>query len=131
MPIRQLDTNIVTFRINGHSLWRAYRRHLVGYALAVSFQTVAELYQWADESNWGPAKRAKLDSILQSAVIYESDDAVCRRWAEVRIVRRAQPIATDDAWIAATALVHGVELVTHNPADFANIPGLTVITEAP
>jgi predicted nucleic acid-binding protein len=32
---------------------------------------------------------------------------------------------------AATALAYGLELVTHNPTDFANIPGLVVITEAP
>jgi predicted nucleic acid-binding protein len=34
-----------------------------------------------------------------------------------------------DAWIAATALAFAVPLVTHNPDDFKNVPGLTVITE--
>ncbi len=32
-----------------------------------------------------------------------------------------------DALIAATALVHGVELVTRNTADFSGIAGLRVI----
>jgi predicted nucleic acid-binding protein len=36
-----------------------------------------------------------------------------------------------DAWVAATALAHGIELVTHNPVDFQGIPGLVVITEVP
>jgi tRNA(fMet)-specific endonuclease VapC len=27
---------------------------------------------------------------------------------------------------AATALVHGLTLVTHNTADYANVPGLTL-----
>jgi predicted nucleic acid-binding protein len=49
----------------------------------------------------------------------------------VRAVRKPRPIGVADAWIAATALAHGIELVTHNPADFAGIPGLTVVTEAP
>jgi toxin FitB len=31
-----------------------------------------------------------------------------------------------DAIIAATALVHGCELVTRNVSDFAKIPGLSV-----
>ncbi|HKQ76312.1 MAG TPA: hypothetical protein VJ810_21640 [Blastocatellia bacterium] len=34
------------------------------------------------------------------------------------------------AWIAATALLYGLELVTHNATDFDNLPGLTIITEA-
>jgi tRNA(fMet)-specific endonuclease VapC len=29
--------------------------------------------------------------------------------------------------IAATALLHGLTLVTHNTRDFANVPGLTVV----
>ena len=40
-------------------------------------------------------------------------------------------MAVADCWIAATALEHGLELVTHNPRDFAGIPGLIIITEAP
>jgi predicted nucleic acid-binding protein len=44
--------------------------------------------------------------------------------------RRHKPIAVADAWIAATALVHGYELVTHNAGDFHGIRGLSVITEA-
>jgi len=64
-------------------------------------------------------------------VVLHSDDHLCELWAAVRFHRRAQPIGLADAWIAATALAYGLELVTHNPADFAGIPGLTVITEAP
>jgi predicted nucleic acid-binding protein len=32
-----------------------------------------------------------------------------------------------DLLIASTALVHGLTLVTHNVADFANVPSLTVV----
>lgn len=131
MTIRLLDTNIVSYRVRRHPLWPVYRRHTVGYTQSVSFQTVGELYEWADRNQWGSAKRAFLDAVIRSLLVYESDDDLCRRWAEVRAARRQQPIATDDAWIAATALANRVELVTHNPADFAGIPGLTVITEAP
>lgn len=46
-------------------------------------------------------------------------------------MRKSQPIGIQDCWIAATALSYGLELVTHNPRDFANIPGLAIITEAP
>ncbi|MGH8933588.1 MAG: type II toxin-antitoxin system VapC family toxin [Egibacteraceae bacterium] len=35
-------------------------------------------------------------------------------------------IATPDALIAATALVHGLTLVTRNERNFARVPGLQV-----
>jgi predicted nucleic acid-binding protein len=34
-----------------------------------------------------------------------------------------------DGWIAATAIHYRVLLVTHDPTDYAGVPGLTVITE--
>ncbi len=38
------------------------------------------------------------------------------------------PIQTGDAWMAATALVLAVPLVTHNPSDYEGVDGLTVIS---
>jgi predicted nucleic acid-binding protein len=37
----------------------------------------------------------------------------------------------NDLWIAATALRHGLPLVTHNRRDFVDIPDLIVISEVP
>jgi tRNA(fMet)-specific endonuclease VapC len=36
-------------------------------------------------------------------------------------------IATNDLWIAATALVHGMGVVTSNTSEFQRVPGLQVI----
>ena len=69
--------------------------------------------------------------MLFGYVVLPADDNTCRRWAIVRDNRRSQPIAVDDAWIAAAALTQNAELVTHNPSDFQGITGLTVISEAP
>ncbi len=41
--------------------------------------------------------------------------------------RAGRPIATEDAQIAAIALVHNLALVTRNRKDFVAIPGLTLI----
>jgi predicted nucleic acid-binding protein len=117
--------------MKGHTLATVYQPHLTGFTLAVSFQTVAELLEGAALASWGAAKRARLLSMLQSLLVLETTPAVCERWAEVRVARAARPIGVADAWIAATALASGIDLVTHNPADFAGIPGLVVITECP
>ena len=36
-------------------------------------------------------------------------------------------IGTNDLWIAATALVHGMPLVTNNAVEFRRVPGLEVL----
>jgi len=36
-------------------------------------------------------------------------------------------IGTNDLWIAATALVHGMAVVTRNQNEFQRVPGLSVI----
>lgn len=37
-------------------------------------------------------------------------------------------IGANDMWIAATALVHGMGVVTNNKDEFARVPGLLVVT---
>jgi tRNA(fMet)-specific endonuclease VapC len=129
MALRLMDTNIASFMLKGHSLAQQYRRHLQGHQLAVSFMTVAEPYEWGFHARWGKARFARLEALLSGLDIIPSSTDLERRWGAVRCERRKQPIGVADAWIAATALVHGYELVTHNPADFHGIRGLKLITE--
>jgi predicted nucleic acid-binding protein len=129
--VRLLDTNIVSYVLNGHTLARVYRPHTAGYDLAISFQTAGELFEGAALAGWGAARWGRLEALLATMILLDGTADVAARWAEVRAARHARPIGAADAWIAATALAHGLELVTHNPADFAGIPGLVVITEAP
>ena len=131
MALRLLDTNIVSFFMNNHTLAAAYQPHVAGYELAVSFQTLGELLEGGARAKWGDARWAELDAMLARLTVLHSDETVCEEWAAIRAVRRAQPMPVADCWIAATALAFGLELVTHNPADFRGIPGLAVVTEAP
>lgn len=54
------------------------------------------------------------------------DEAAARRHAELRAAQQARgrPLAEPDAQIAASALVHGLTLVTRNMRDFHGIEGL-------
>jgi tRNA(fMet)-specific endonuclease VapC len=129
MATRVLDTNIVSYLMKSHSLAEAYRSHLQGNVLAISFMTVAELFEGAFRARWGERRRAALEFGLQSYMIVPYSAEICRRWGQVRYERRRQPISGEDAWIAATALVQGAPLITHNPSDFQGIASLTVISE--
>ena len=115
--------------MKGHTLSNLYLPHLEGHTLAVSFMTVGELYEGAFRASWGNNKLAKLKQTLRSYVVIPFNFELCRHWGEIRTERRNQPIAVDDAWIAATAKVHGLPLVTHNPDHFHGISGLDIITK--
>jgi tRNA(fMet)-specific endonuclease VapC len=131
MAYRLLDTNIVSYMVKSHPLLAVYRPHITGYDLAVSFQSIAELLAGGVLAGWGQARWAALDAVLATLTVLQSDEVVCERWAEVWVSRRTQPIGIADCWIAATALAHGLDLITHNPADSVGIPGLVIITECP
>jgi tRNA(fMet)-specific endonuclease VapC len=125
---RLLDTNIVSYILKGHTLAEDYRPHLEGHVLALSFMTVAELFEGAFRARWGKRRRRSLESALLGYLVIPATPALCHRCGQVRAERRRQPISCEDAWIAATSLVHDCPLVTHNAADFQNITGLTIIT---
>jgi predicted nucleic acid-binding protein len=124
-----LDTNIVSYLMRSDPLARVYRPHLANHSLAISFMTLAELYEGALRGNWGAGKRRYVEEIHGVFVVISPDRNLCARWGEVRWMRRRQPISAEDAWIAATAVEYGCPLVTHNARDFQGIPGLTIITE--
>jgi tRNA(fMet)-specific endonuclease VapC len=126
-----VDTDVVSFLLKGDTRAQLYHSHLQGRTLALSFITVAELYQWAYVRNWGDRKLNRLEERLQRYVIVPFDNELCKQWASICVQRRrlGRPISVQDAWIAATALRHSCPLVTHNGDDFSDIAGLEVISE--
>jgi tRNA(fMet)-specific endonuclease VapC len=128
-----IDTDVVSLLFKRDTRAEAYKQHLVGRKLVVSFMTVAELEAWALIRNWGEPRRSRMREHLRNFVTYPFELPLCRKWAEVTAAARAngRQIGCADAWIAATAVLHDIPLITHNRNDFNGVPGLTVISEAP
>jgi tRNA(fMet)-specific endonuclease VapC len=126
---RVLDTDVVSYLFKGDKRADAFDVHLVGELLVVSFMTVAELYRWALVRNWGEARRTRLQEHLRNFVVHPFDPRLCLQWAEVThsAQRNGRPIGCGDAWIAATARMHSIPLVTNNVSDYSGIEGLTVL----
>lgn len=127
-----VDTDVVSYLFKSDTRAELYRPHLSGRQLLLSFMSLAELYRWALRRNWGESRRQRLDGYLRNFTVPPFDRALCRRWSEVtEAVRRdGRAISTADAWIAATALLYDLPLVTHNANDFAAVPALTVMSAA-
>jgi tRNA(fMet)-specific endonuclease VapC len=94
--------------------------------------TLAETDHWAIERHWGLNKRQAMKKFLQQFIVSPFNRTLCLRWAEAMhsARRNGRPIQTADGWVAATALLHNVPLVTHNKKHFIGVDGLTVISES-
>lgn len=126
-----LDTDVCPFLFKGDTRAEIYQPTLIGNVGYLSFQTIAELYQWAEERGWGSQRRADLDAWIKRFVTLPHDDETSRVWARIRVERRRQgrPLGAEDAWVAASALRRGLPLVTHNARHFAGVSDLQVISQ--
>ena len=89
----------------------------------------AELYKGAF---WSERTRFHLENIekrvLPSMTVLPFDVAVARVYGQIEATLRrgGRPLADADLQIAATAIHHGLELVTGNVRHFERVPGLAV-----
>lgn len=126
-----LDTDVTSFFLKGHELAARFYPLVEGKLAAISFMTVAELFQWAEMRQWGQARRSALEHHLSAHYLKLGvDDGLSKEWARVRAEARAagKPIAVQDAWIAATARFYRIPLVTHNEKHFQHVESLALRT---
>jgi len=128
-----VDTDVISFIFKNHSIGSFYDPELVGRVLLISFMTVAEIERWALKHRWGHQRIHWLRLYLQRFTVVPSSPDLCLKWAEVMVAADAvgRRIENADGWIAATALLYGAPLVTHNRSDYVGVPGLKLISHAP
>lgn len=99
--------------------------------VAISVITVSELLQGVERASGERRARrqALVEQILATFEPIPVTSAVARVhagiWAD--LARRGQMIGAHDLWIAATALAHGLGLVTLNLGEFARVRGLRMV----
>jgi tRNA(fMet)-specific endonuclease VapC len=70
--------------------------------------------------------RKRLDTILLAFPVYAFTEECARTYGQIVAVTGFSRRKVTDRMIAATALVHGLTLVTLNAGDFSDVPGLVV-----
>lgn len=125
-----VDTNIVSYIFKNDSRALAYSALLEAGGILISFMTLAELEYWSELHGWSDKRRQRLAQQLKQYGVHYPDEQLVRLWGRIKTAthRKGRPIDTADAWVAATALFFDLPLVTHNPGDYAGVPGLTVLT---
>jgi tRNA(fMet)-specific endonuclease VapC len=127
-----VDTDVISFLFKNHPIGIRYDPELAGRVTLISFMTVAEMERWAIQYRWGEQRLHWLHLYLKRFTVVPSSPDLCRQWAEVMVAAQeaGRRIECADAWIAATALLYSVPLVTHNRNDYLGVPDLTLISHA-
>jgi predicted nucleic acid-binding protein len=125
-----VDTDVVSMLFKGDTRALAYRPHITGRLLGISFMTLAELERWSLERDWGQRRKLELAQHLTRYVVLPVNRELCGKWAEVSFAakRKGRPIQTADAWIAASALYYQVPLITNNRGDYSAVDGLVLLS---
>ena len=120
-----LDTDTCSAHLKNNQA--VSRKVMLHYgALAVSTITVAEFSTWGLRRKAPPDRARFVEDFLKGVVILDVDIPVAMKCAEIRAHCFDQNLAVPDSdlYIAATALLNQLTLVTHNTQDFINVPGL-------
>lgn len=125
-----LDTDVFSNLLRGGERAAPWIPVLAGRYTLVSFVTAGELQAWAELKNWGDRRRDDLAKKLASTVIVPYDKQLTYEYGRVvaDATKAGHPLAgsthANDRWIAATARLLGVPLLTGNRRHFEGLPGL-------
>lgn len=123
------DTNVVSYIHRNDPKGRPYLARMAGCRAVISFQTHEELLFGALKNDWGQWRIDDLfEYVSNNYDVIGYDLELVRASARLRTEseRRGRQLSTADAWIAATAILLGCPLLSHDK-DFGDPPDLCVI----
>jgi predicted nucleic acid-binding protein len=125
-----VDTDVVSFLFKNDSRAQLYLPLMRNRDLLVSFMTEAELEQWILLARWGADRVRRFRIFMTGFASVPSSRDLILQWAAVMVAAKAngRRIEAADAWIAATTLLYGATLITHNPKDYVGVPNLLVLS---
>ena len=125
------DTSSVSRYLMRGSSTQSFEFFQAPHVPAISFQAEAELEMWALRPNTPSVDRERARRFLETTTVLQSNSEINRLFAEIMVARMlAYPDRTwrdldvGDAWIGATAVVHGLLLITYDRRGFNDVPGL-------
>ena len=117
-----IDSNAVIDFLSGkfHGKGHDFMDGVINDIPVVSIITKIEVLGFQSSSE----DQILLDTFFEDAIIFELSNAVADQTIKIRKINK---IKLPDAIIAATALVHGLSLITRNTHDFAGINDLVIV----
>lgn len=125
VPAGLLDTSVFIARESGRSITGP-----LPLRSAVSVITVGELLAGVLSAGSTATRARRMDTLTRAEILdpLPVDRTVSAAWAALRQMLRetGRRMQANDSWIAATAIAHGLPVVTQDD-DYDDVPGLTVI----
>ena len=124
-----LDTNILSVHLR-RPTELAHRFFQYSGRLYTSCVCLGELYVWAYGRKDPTPTLASIEQLVDYEVSLIDFDRDCaQRFGSERIGlrRKGIEVSTTDLMIGCVALEYDLTLVTHNTADFQNIPGMRLV----
>lgn len=112
-----VDTDVLSYIAWQRPEGKAFAPILRERLLAVSFATVGELYFGAVKAGWGTPRIRRLETRLNLYTVLPGTYDIARAYGDIKAAFKDQ-VDECDMWIAATALVHQLPLVTNNLRHF-------------
>ncbi len=111
-----LDTSVASEKFRGTSDNARYGHIFDNVTAALPLPAVAELLQLPYRNNWGRRRLHDLQAFISGFPILIPSRATADWWASIRAdcARLGIAASENDAWIAATAVVTGGELVSYD-----------------
>ena len=110
------DTNVIIYYFNGLTADEALHAHLQN-SFRISIITEIEFLGWGVFATQ-PSLYTEAKAFLNLATVYALDRPIAE---QTILLRQQYKTKTPDAIIAATALVHGLTVITQNTADFQRL----------
>ena len=123
-----IDTDIASAHLKNDPYVRARMTTHYG-RLHVSAVTVGELMVWALRAKAPPKLLQSVEKFLRGCAVLDVDREVAETFGRIRagLLDIGRPVGQLDLLNAAVALVYGLTVVTHNVADYRDVPGLSVV----
>jgi len=114
-----LDSDIVIYSTKpGYDVLRGF---LSAHSLSVSVATRVEVLGFHAITE---IDKAELEALFQITIVFPITDEIAEKSIELRQIKK---MSLGDAFIAATAIVENIPLVTNNTKDFKWIDSLDLI----
>ena len=121
-----LDSNILIYAAEPDSAF--LNAWVENAAACVSIVSRIEVLGFPRWSMLDDARRVRLETLIGALPELPLNDGIAARAIDLR---RQKKMSLADSIIAATALIHGLPLVTRNATDFVHVAGPEVINPFP
>src|SRR5260370_13857169 len=129
-----LDTDVFSYLTKSNDPRAdAYRPHVKGKTVAISFITVGELYFGAENKKWSGKTLSSFLERLKAVVIVPYDIELCKTYGKLKASLRdaGVVVADNDLWIAACAVLHPSPPGSNNRQHSEKISRVPLLSQRP